>query len=49
MINQSINMVKNEEDLKCWTTYDAADRQWLNQKQRSVVHLTELNMTSKNT
>ena len=29
-------MVKNEEDLNCWTT--AADRQWLNQKQRSVVH-----------
>ena len=21
-------MVKNEEDLNCWTTYDAADRQW---------------------
>ena len=31
-------MVKNEEDLNCRTTYDAADRQWLNQKQRSVVH-----------
>ena len=28
MINQSINMVKNEEDLNCWTTYDAADKQW---------------------